>query len=310
MVCTGLTGNLNCKDSWLKTVISFFFPLFPTKIFRSKKLMFLIALLISLRLVLSMISISVPVFNLSISLSWVPVMLFGWHFGLVYGLLFGALTDTLCFFIFPSGQLWFWMYVIQEPCVCFTAGLIGSICRLRQNSEAKNHYGDIIVFQIILIGFVSACYFILTTLTWHNSKEKIKEYVFIHDLSKHVALGVLISFFILCEIFFWIWILKNKAMHWHNNLYFVYSTMLVIIVISLFSFALGPFISVEYFKYKNNGREPNNFIKYGYVFYLIPRLIEQSIKVPLESIVLASGVVLSQKYIQQSIMHSIYQWNV
>lgn len=82
--------------------------------------------------------------------------------------------------------------------------------------------------------------------------------------------------------------------------------MLVIILISLFSFALGPFMSVEYLKYKYH-KEPNNLMKYGYAFYLIPRLIEQSIKVPLESIVLASGVVLSQKYIQQSIMHSIYQ---
>lgn len=309
MVCAESSDNLKYKNSRLKTVISFIFPLFPIKIFRSKKLMFLIALLISLKLVLSMLAIRVPMFNLSIALSWVPVMLFGWHFGMIYGLLFGTLTDTLSFFIFPSGALWFWMYAIQEPCVCFAAGLIGSIYRLRQNSSTKNHYGDVVAFQIILVGFVSTCYFVLTTLTWHNTKEDIKEYVFFHNLSKQVALGVLIGFFIVCEIFFWIRITRNRTMHWHNNLYFIYSTMLVIILISLFSFALGPFISVEYLKYKNH-REPNNFIIYGYVFYLIPRFIEQSIKVPLESIVLASGVVLCQKYIQQSIMHSVYQWNV
>lgn len=309
MVCAESSDNLKYKNSRLKTVISFIFPLFPIKIFRSKKLMFLIALLISLKLVLSMLAIRVPMFNLSIALSWVPVMLFGWHFGMIYGLFFGTLTDTLSFFIFPSGALWFWMYAIQEPCVCFAAGLIGSIYRLRQNSTTKNHYGDVVAFQIILVGFVSTCYFVLTTLTWHNTKEDIKEYVFFHNLSKQVALGVLIVFFIVCEIFFWIRITRNRTMHWHNNLCFIYSTMLVIILISLFSFALGPFISVEYLKYKNH-REPNNFITYGYVFYLIPRFIEQSIKVPLESIVLASGVVLCQKYIQQSIMHSVYQWNV
>ena len=311
MIYARLFDNKKHQNNWLKTIISFFIPLFPIKIFKSKKLMFFIALLISLRLVLSITSISIPLFNLSISLSWVPVMIFGWHFGMIYGFLFGALTDTICFYIFSSshGEIWFWMYAIQEPCVCCLAGLFGSICRLRQKNTSKNHYLDIIVFQILLIGFVAINYFVLLHLTWHNAKQNIDDFVFIHNLSKYIALGVIIGFFIVCEIFFWIRIFKNKTLHWHNNLYFIYATMLVIITISIFSFALGPFISVEYMKFKNH-REPNNFIKYGYMFYLIPRFIEQSIKMPIESIVLASSIVLSQKYIQQSIMHSIYQWNI
>lgn len=93
------------------------------------------------------------------------------------------------------------MYAIQEPCVCFAAGLIGSICRSRQHSKT-NHYVDIIAFQIVLIGFAYACCGVLISLTWHNKNENIEEYVFLHNLSKQVALGVLISFFIVCEIFF------------------------------------------------------------------------------------------------------------
>lgn len=309
---TGFINNEKETKKWSKSLVSFFFPLFPIKIMKSQKLMFFIALLLSLRLVLSMISIKIPMFNLTIGVSWVPVMIFGWHFGMVYGFIFGVITDTLCFYIFPSGALWFWMYAIQEPSLCFFAGFIGSICRLRQNSNSRHYYLDIILFQLSIICFVVASYAMLLTFTWHDAKidQGVKDYIFLHHLTKYISLGVLLAFFVFCELFFWLWIAKNKNSSWHNILNFIYSSMLVIILITLFSFALGPFITVGYFKYTHLGKEPNNYIKYGLIFYLIPRFIEQSIKVPIESLVLASSIILSQRYLKQSIMHSIYQWNV
>ena len=83
--------------------------------------------------------------------------------------------------------------------------------------------------------------------------------------------------------------------------------MLVIILMAIFSFALGPFSYIEYLKYKN-GREHENYIKYGAIFYLIPRLVVQCIKVPIESLVLTTAIILSQRYIRQTIMYTNSQW--
>ncbi|MDE7434044.1 MAG: hypothetical protein K2M43_02920 [Mycoplasmoidaceae bacterium] len=55
----------------------------------------------------------------------------------------------------------------------------------------------------------------------------------------------------------------------------------------IFSFLLGPISTVEYYKYLHNGNFPGDerFLKYGAIIYLIPRVIVQCIKTPLECMV-------------------------
>ena len=309
-----ITPNVFLKDQQFQNdkylnLKRFFFPLYPLKIFKLNRIIIFFALMISLKLVLTIISIKIPIFNLSISISWVPVMILGWHFGMIYGLLIGVITDTITFFAFPSGALWFWMYAIQEPCIGFLAGLIGSWCKYKQKNISKNYLiEDIIIFQIILVAFVTFSYCALLIMPWYDSKYKdVKDVMVLHDLYKYIALAMLIIFFIVCELFFCFWFIKEKSRIMEHNFIFIYATLLVIISMTIFSFALGPFSTIEYLKYKN-GKIPGNYIKYGVIFYLMPRLIVQSIKVPIESLVLVAGIIFSQKYIQQTIMYTNYQW--
>jgi hypothetical protein len=54
---------------------------------------------------------------------------------------------------------------------------------------------------------------------------------------------------------------------------------------------LGPIATVSYLEYLN-GAPPDNWVKYGAVYYLIPRIVVQSIKTPLEAALLTSLVLV------------------
>jgi hypothetical protein len=58
-----------------------------------------------------------------------------------------------------------------------------------------------------------------------------------------------------------------------------------------FSFLLGPIAAVEYLKYIN-GSYPEMYMRYGLLIYLIPRIIVQSIKVPIESLIFCSTILV------------------
>lgn len=71
---------------------------------------------------------------------------------------------------------------------------------------------------------------------------------------------------------------ENKA----HLLLFIYGTTLVVLLMEIFSFAIGPIATVEYLR-KLNGKLPSKFEQYGLIVYLIPKVIIQSVKDPFES---------------------------
>ncbi|MCQ2956456.1 MAG: hypothetical protein MJ233_00905 [Mycoplasmoidaceae bacterium] len=73
---------------------------------------------------------------------------------------------------------------------------------------------------------------------------------------------------------------------------FVYASSLVVITMLIFSIALGPITAVEYMKFINGGITPEPFLKYGSLFYLVPRIAIEAIKVPIEASVLFGIVCL------------------
>ncbi|MCQ2748205.1 MAG: ECF transporter S component [Mycoplasmoidaceae bacterium] len=79
-------------------------------------------------------------------------MVIGWYFGPIVGLVFGAITDTISFLL-PGGGIWFWMYAIQEPIIGLLSGLVGSVCRIRKSSQTNKITIDIIINQVMVIGF-------------------------------------------------------------------------------------------------------------------------------------------------------------
>jgi hypothetical protein len=65
------------KQRRRKNIIKFFLPFYPLRVFRSTKLMFLLAMMFALRIVLQMISIPIPGLVLDFSVSYTPVILIG-----------------------------------------------------------------------------------------------------------------------------------------------------------------------------------------------------------------------------------------
>ncbi len=268
----------------------FLFPLYPVNVLRSTKTLTTLAILISLRIIFNLFSIPIPGITQTISFSWVPLMVIGWYFGPVLSFFIGWITDTLCYLIFTSG-LWFWMYSIQEPCVCVIAGIFGSICRLRSN-EKCNIVLDILIQQIIYIIFSSICYIsLILWLSPNNNASTVDDYMV--NAYKYTALVLITVFMVVMEYVTFYQVLVNKNNHTHLVL-FIYGTCLVVLLMEIFSFLLGPISTLEYYKYMHNGRTPSSerFLKYGTIIYLIPRVIVQCVKTPLESFLLV-GIVWS-----------------
>lgn len=289
----------------------FFFPFAPIKTFKSLRLMLFMALIVALRVALCFVSIRIIPFSISISLGWVATMILGWYFGPVVGLFCGIITDTLSFLV--QGGVWFWLYAIQEPIVGLISGFIGGIYRARQNKENKNVKTDLIISQIIILIFAIATYAII--LLWLNSDthfqgedEKYEEF---YNIYKWVALSLILVFVIVYEIMFALNIKKKANMKNFNNyaIAFTYTSTCVVFLIMLFSFALGPLTAVKYLEFINGGVTPQEYLKYGSIFYLVPRVAIESVKVPAEIAVLFGVVCLFDKKINSIISKTNCSWN-
>ena len=271
----------------------FLFPLNPIKVFLNIRLMVILSFLLALRFVLQYLTIYIPVASMSISIAWTPLMLAGWIFGPVFGFFLGFITDTVAYLIKP-GSIWYWMYAIQEPLVGMISGIIGFICMLRIksvfNKEAlensnfkkpinKTYKLDLIIQQIFFIAFLIICVFAL--FAWLDGTQKFESKSGFDEIffsySKYIIVGALIFFFIAVEIISIFIYKKNKK----NFILCCWVLILVILSSMIFSFILGPISAVSYYEYIN-GKPSSSFLTYGAIFYLIPRVIKESIKAPLQ----------------------------
>ncbi len=259
----------------------FLFPLAPYRIFKSTKLMLIIAVLFALRIILGFVHISIPNINISISFAWIPIMVAGWIFGPVHGLIFGFVCDSFTFLISPT-SVWFWMYAIQEPLIGMISGITRSWYEFRKQ-KSKNIIYDILIQQIVLFAFASTS--LCGILLWVN--DNVLDYF---NSYKYICIGLICAFLIAIEIFTFINFSKNREDKNKSSL-FLYSVALVSIIMISFSFLLGPIAAVEYLKYIN-GSYPEMYMRYGLLIYLIPRIIVQSIKVPFESLIFCSTILV------------------
>ncbi|MEF9985009.1 MAG: ECF transporter S component [Malacoplasma sp.] len=255
----------------------------------------LLAILISLRLIMQYFSIYIPQFGMSISISWLPIIVTGWIFGPIIGLVVGGIADTIAYLIKP-GQVWFWLYAIQEPIVGFLSGIVSFIYQMRINKlnntfrlGTKNRFTiDIIIFNIFLISFLVLT--LITVFHWADGNFKFQgsngllEGGFFNSY-KYVLFGAFIFFVASIQVFFIYFLRKKKD---KSILLLIYVSIIVIMNAFVFSFILGPVSSIEYFKFLNDGREPSSLIKYGVIYYLIPRILKEAIKSPIQIYILLS----------------------
>lgn len=274
------------KQSGLK---DFFFPIGGFKIFSSVKFITVLAILIALRIVLGVIGVPIAITTQKISFAWIPLMIMGWFFGPIFGFIFGTFTDTLTWLIFP-GSVWFWMFAIQEPLVATISGIFSGIYRIRAKSEDRstNIIFDTIFQQIILFSFSIAGFICLTMwLTPDVLTSADKNFI----LFFKILTIFFLSIFVIVNEWITIYLFKNNKKKTKKKLLFIYASSLVSVNILIFSFVMGPISTYSYYVYIN-GHAPTSqsFIKYGFLIYLIPRIVVQSIKVPIECVLFMSLV--------------------
>lgn len=305
-----MKSAIQIKQEKALKVKKFFFPFAPIKTFRTLRLLFLIAVLLALRLLFGIFAIKIVPFGLSISLAWIPVMVMGWFFGPVTGLILGIVSDTLAFAV--NGGIWFWMYALQEPAVGMIMGFIGSFYRWRKSRENTRIVTDICISQICTLIFAGLSYYIL--IVWLNPNShyagKTAQDPEFYNIYKWVALSCVMVFLVIYETLMILNIKKKIASKSFNRiLTFVYTSSAVIFLMLLFSFALGPITAVEYMKFINGGLTPTSYLKYGSMFYLIPRVAVESIKTPIELSVLFGVVCLFEMKINNMVKKINCSWN-
>lgn len=277
---TPFLSKNKAKLFW-KNFIKFFLPLYPINPFKTTYYLIVLGVMLAIQLVLRKLIIPIPIFRTQISFIWLPVMLVGWFFGPIYGFIFGWITDTLGFLL--GGGVWFWMYAIQEPLIGLFAGLIAGLSQLLINK--KQIYIHFFIQQLLLILFT--VYAFVYLFFWFYGRSNEFQISWFSKTLFYVVIVFLILYFILIEtIIFWmIWKKSTRIIT------YLYASIIVSSMIFLWSFLLGPEIAIKYFGYINNGRVPDKIQEYGPIFYLIPRIIRETIKTPIQTLILTGLIV-------------------
>lgn len=298
------SSNSKFLDPKNKTNLKIFlFPLYPINFFKSAILMSLLSSLVALRIIMQFFTIPIPQFGLTLSIAHTPLIVIGWFFGPVIGFFTGILTDTICYLAKPTSP-WFILYAIQEPLLCMMAGMIGSFYVINKDKEKMKF--EIIFSKIILYFFFLFTLIILIIYAQPNNpfqgSSDLEENDFF-NIYKYVAIGIIILFVIVYELFF-IYLYKKKR---KVERLFLYLTSIGFLNAIIFSFLLGTISAVEYTRifFPTN----NNFIKYGAMFYVIPRVIKESLKTPIQIILLFSIIISVTPYFQKMINNILLSWN-
>lgn len=281
--------------------------IFPIKVFNDIVAMSVFALLISLRIVLQFTSIYLPVFKTSISIAWTPLMIIGWMYGPIVGFFAGVITDTISFVIKPS--TWFWLYFIQEPIIGFVSGIFGSVATIRTLQVIKNSKSkifDILFVQFFLLLFILVSLFgligFLNGKSFEGKSSKLES--FFWQNSKYFILASIIFFSIIVEIIIFVFLKKfNKSF-----IISCYAICLACFNSLVMSFLMGSYAANEYYKFLHNGKDSPLFLKYGVMFYLIPRTIKESIKAPLQIFLLILVIPLALKTRNEMLIQKSIKW--
>ncbi len=187
--------------------------------------------MLTLRIVLQYLSIPVVAFGFKISIAWLPIYVVGFFFGPVVGLVFGAFSDTLNFFL--HGGVWFWMYAIQEPVVGMVSGILGSLYFM--SKKDTNSWSFKISWRLIVYGFALFCiYSIFSSLdlikngTFYGAKGIDNDFILAIVISSMMFL-----FLVLIEILNFFYFRRTKKYGNNKNLYklFIYALILLLFIL-------------------------------------------------------------------------------
>lgn len=263
--------------------------------------------MLALRIILQVFSIKIPSVGMRISISWLPIYVVGFFFGPIIGIFFGAIADTTVWLL--NGGVWFWMYAIQEPIIGFISGIFSGIFFLTKKCKAIWY---MILWRILVYGFIIGSiliiglnYSLISNGSYMGSKSMNHELIFFSIISI-----LLVIFVIILEFMNYHFYKKKRNKQISNDNYrlFIYVSMINILCIVLFSFILGPISQMELWKYLGR-KPPTNFLKYGIMYLLIPRILKEAIKTPIYIVILFS-LIYSLKYQFKNILNvTRNNWN-
>ena len=291
------------KKDFIKKIL---FPI--NKPFSSVKILTFIAIIFALYLFLVFCTMH-SVLNFSIS--WIPIMVLGWYLGPIYSCFLALIFDNIRFFLLSQvGGLWFWLYAIQAPLVALISSLFGGIFHYRFNfiksSSSTSIIFDVIFSNLIVIVFFVFSLFMLVYFVNNSTKfsgsEKIN--AFFLNLYKWIAISFIslgLFFFEIIIIFNFKHNLKNKNNSNIKMLILCYCSSLILTIMFVFPFVLGPIATIEYCKYCG-------FPHKAFIFYLIPQTFRQSIIVPIEIFVLKTIISLAQQQFDEINNQINNQW--
>ncbi len=262
--------------------------------------------MLAIRLILSFFSIKIPLLGINFSFVWIPVYTFGFYFGPCVGLFFGILSDTFAWLM--SGSVWFWLYAIQEPCIGLLSGMIGS-CFFMFNKKSIKW---LILIQQLIISFFTV-FTIVIIFSYYNkiySNQAINQNnAFDKKLYVILICIFLFMFLLFNEIQTIVMYLKYKSHKILNNyILYLYVSVLIVISIIIFSFILGPITQIKFYEFLNND-PPSNYLKYGAMYYLVPRVIKESFKTPIYILLVFSIVFAIKHQFNYNINSTKNKWN-
>lgn len=288
-------------------IIKFFFPFWPIKAFKTTKTIFLLAFLIALSIILNLINIKI-VGGISLSFAWLPVIIIGWYFGPIIGLLMGAIIDTINWLIY--GGIWFWLYAIQEPLIGLITGLL--VSSFFAIKKRKHHFLiNLIISQLITIGFLIFSIAIVFYFSKPEQNNLITSnlnnlLVKTNQIIKWLIISFLILFFIIIEAIIIYKLIKLKQQKKQDQFEdFLFICVLMIVITTLFSYLLGPISAIEYYKFINQTSNVPNLINYGYIYFLLPRVIKECFKTPVY-IILLTLIICSLNPLLIKLKNNIY----
>ncbi len=227
----------------------------------------------------------------------------------------GLVIDTINYLI--GGGVWFWLYAIQEPLLGLIVGTISSVYFYLKSGN-KSIKWTLIFNQIVILMFIIASIFIvfyysdtnndffqdLMNSSSYNTIDMIKK---TNEVLRWIILALLSVYFLVIETIIFIKLKKYKSSedtHIDRIQTFLLISAMCMITSVIFSFLLGPISAIEYYKWVHNGINPPSLVKFGVVFYLVPRVIKECFKTPIYAILLAT-IIFPANMIINNIKHKL-----
>ncbi len=279
------------------------FPYFPIKWRYSPQLIVFLAILLALRFLTQVFTLPIgPVLRLS--LNWVPSSLIGWTFGPVFGIFIGAAVDTLTFFW--GGGVWYWMYAIQEPLIMMLAGVVGGVFRLREN--ARTWLADYCAFQLVATGFVAiAAAGLVNYASAAFADAPLDALGLPREATIYVTWVAMALFYGASQTVVHVMAFRRRARR-RKLIFCLYVCMLAVLLSIVFSFTLGTLAAIGFVGYVSNGAPATGFAAYGAYWYLIPRVVKETFKLPLTVACLSGMIGLADPYLRQIKKLSCQKW--